>query len=67
VIFEDWTAETYRGYYQQDEQRLGQFFSNALSKVRPTIAKELQNSSADPFYDDNKLSLFLIRCKELWG
>jgi hypothetical protein len=45
--------------------RMGQAYFNALFMLRPNIAKEISGTDYDPFYQDDKLPVFLTKVEEL--
>lgn len=45
--------------HKHSELRYGQAIMNALNDVRPDLYKEITGTNNDPFYDDNKLVLFM--------
>ena len=49
----NWRTGAYR------HQRRGQNWFNTLRNLHPNLAREIVGTEADPFYDDNKVELFL--------
>jgi hypothetical protein len=46
--------------------RVGQALSNALFDVHVLLYERLRDEELDPFYDDNKVMLCILRAAELW-
>jgi hypothetical protein len=45
--------------------RKGQTFFNVLLELEPELAHRLQDTAADPFYNEGKLPEFLLRAGEV--
>lgn len=48
------------------ELRAGQLFYNVLWDFRPGLATQIQGTELDPYYDDTRLSAFLLYVGEHW-
>jgi hypothetical protein len=48
------------------EWRLGQAFYNVLDANRPDIARKIQGTMRDPFYQDTRIPTFLTFVLENW-
>lgn len=47
-------------------QRRGQYAFNLLCEVRPDLSEQVRTTVIDPFYDDNRLPVFLAWVQEQW-
>ena len=56
-----------KGQHVEADQRVGQFWVNMLRRVRPDLADRLTaDKPYDPFYEDGRVSTFLIWLQENW-
>jgi hypothetical protein len=44
--------------------RKGQTFFNVLLELEPDLARRIENTTADPYYDDRRLSKFVTQIAE---
>ena len=56
----EWVSLTRKLFpYMDKGLRAGQSYMNALRDVNPDVYYEISGTSNDPFYDDNKIILFM--------
>lgn len=53
-------------YYQENDERMGQSYFNALSVIRPDIAEKIQGTNCDAFYDNDLLPAMLAEVYKRW-
>jgi len=59
LTYTEWYDQTLEAYLQQvGQQRLGQFFFNALYNINPELANEIRGTNDDPFYNDGIFAEF---------
>lgn len=59
MTFEQWINETNQDYSKQFIERKGQFYFNSLSNVKHNLAMKIIDTEYDPFYNDEKIDLFI--------
>ena len=53
-------------YFQENEERMGQSYFNALTVLRPDIAEQIRGTECDAFYDNDLLPAMLAKVYKLW-
>ena len=67
MTFERYMRQAEKVYNLIPNVRIGQAYSNVLSEVQPKLAASLVYTSCDPFYQNDKLSAFLVVVSHFWG
>ena len=53
-------------YHNENDERLGQSYFNALSVVRPDLSEQIRGTENDAFYNNDLLPKMLAFCYKRW-
>jgi hypothetical protein len=67
MTFERYMCRAEKVYNQTPSFRIGQAYSNVLNEVQPKLAASIVYTNCDPFYQNDKLSTFLVVVSHFWG
>jgi hypothetical protein len=65
--FNDYINRVLQMQEAHPEWRVGQTFFNVLYIMRPKMADQVRGSEIDPFYQDDRVLIFLAFVDEHWG
>lgn len=66
MTIDEWVYQATQYQIAHPEQRWGQALFNSLYDHRPDIANSVRATTADPFYDNERITLFLQTVEALW-
>lgn len=66
MTMSEWLLHASVYWTHNTAQREGQAYFNSLWENRPDIANRIRTTSADPFYNNDRLPLFFQTVEALW-